>query len=363
MHHRSLLCVVLLFAAFAAAAGAAPVIAPLDEMTINNATLKNAGPKRRAVLIRAEVMLDRANFSPGAIDGEDGDNFRKAIAAYQAENGLDASGVLDRATFERLVGSSSAPAMRTYEISEEDERVPFEKHIPTSFEAMAKLPALSYTGPRQELAERFHMSEKLLAALNPQTDFRHAGTRITVANVETRAPGKVAKVVIDKANRSLSAFDDRGRLVAFYPASIGSKEKPAPSGVFKVLSVTRNPAYYYNPEFAFKGVKVNHEFKIAPGPNNPVGLAWIDLSAPSYGIHGTPAPERIGKTESHGCIRLTNWDALDLASRVRRGTIVDLVAAVAGNPGRAPGAASPHFSSDREARAQASPWRASSSDR
>jgi lipoprotein-anchoring transpeptidase ErfK/SrfK len=136
---------------------------------------------------------------------------------------------------------------------------------------------------------------------------------------------RVAKVVIDKNARTLSAFDADGNLVAFYPASIGSAEKPAPSGEFKVKSVAHNPTYRYDPRFGFKGVKAQHKFTIRPGPKSPVGVVWIDLSAPSYGIHGTPSPEKIGKTESHGCIRLTNWDALDLAGMVHRGTVVDFV--------------------------------------
>ena len=189
---------------------------------------------------------------------------------------------------------------------------------------MAKLPALSYTGPRQKLAEKFHMDEKLLVELNPRTDFGRSRMHIAVANVGPRQPAKAARIFVDKQNRSLSAFDGEGRLVGFYPASVGSREKPAPTGVYKVRSIALNPTYHYDPKFAFKGVKVEHKLTISPGPNNPVGVVWIDLSAPSYGIHGTPAPQSIGKTESHGCIRLTNWDALDLASRVSRGTIVDL---------------------------------------
>jgi lipoprotein-anchoring transpeptidase ErfK/SrfK len=170
------------------------------------------------------------------------------------------------------------------------------------------------------------MTESLLAALNPGVDFSRAGTRIAVADVRQKPrQAKVAKIIINKNVRSLSAFDAEGKLVAFYPASIGSKDKPAPSGEFKVKAVERNPVYHYDPRFAFKGVKAKHKFNIQAGPKNPVGLVWIDLSAPTYGIHGTPSPEKIGKTESHGCIRLTNWDALDLAAMVHRGTIVDFV--------------------------------------
>ncbi len=127
--------------------------------------------------------------------------------------------------------------------------------------------------------------------------------------------------MIDKAESDVRAYHD-GDLVAFYPATIGSKEKPAPSGTFQVRRVAWNPDYHYDPKFAWKGVKSKHKLTIKPGPNNPVGLVWIDLTAPSYGIHGTADPKNIGKTESHGCIRLANWDAVDLAEMVRRGTVV-----------------------------------------
>jgi lipoprotein-anchoring transpeptidase ErfK/SrfK len=132
----------------------------------------------------------------------------------------------------------------------------------------------------------------------------------------------VASIVIDKLARDVRAYDKEGKLLGFYPATIGSEEKPAPSGTFEVRRVAWNPDYHYDPKFAWKGVKTNRRLTVRPGPNNPVGLVWIDLTAPSYGIHGTPDPEKIGKTASHGCIRLTNWDAVDLAKIVRRGTMV-----------------------------------------
>src|SRR4029077_6097256 len=114
-----------------------------------------------------------------------------------------------------------------------------------------------------------------------------------------------------------------GALLASYPASVGSEEKPAPSGMLKVVRVGRNPTYTYDPEFKFRGVKANEKLHIAPGPNNPVGLVWIALNEKSYGIHGTPEPSKVGKTESHGCVRLTNWDALALAKLVRKGMPVE----------------------------------------
>lgn len=297
--------------------------ASLTVDSINEATFETGRREDSAVLVKAQVLLDRAGFSPGVIDGRQGENFDKALRAFQRRNALDDTGVINSVTFERLAATSSEPVVVEYEISPKDVRGPFVKHVPTSFEAMARVPRLSYTGPRQELAEKFHMDEKLLNSLNPRADFDRSGTHIIVANVGVRLWAKVDKILIDKQERSLVAFDKDGNSIAFYPASIGSEEKPAPSGLFKIRRVDRNPTYHYDPKFAFKGVKTKRELTIKPGPNNPVGLVWIDLTAPSYGIHGTPFPDKIGKTESHGCIRLTNWDALALASMVHRGTAVE----------------------------------------
>lgn len=299
---------------------------PLTAQTIEQAQFGQGQKGNAALIIKAETLLDRAGFSPGVIDGHDGDNYQKAVAAFQRQRGLDPTGTLDGDTFDALTGTSQDPILAKYEITDADVKGPFTKDIPANFEAMAKLPALDYPGPRDELAERFHMSEQLLATLNPGADFASAGTHIVVTDVPQKPRHtRVAKIVIDKSARTLSAFDADGNLVAFYPASIGSAEKPAPSGQFKVKSVAHNPTYHYDPRFGFKGVKTQHKFTIRPGPKNPVGLVWIDLTAPSYGIHGTPSPDKIGKTESHGCIRLTNWDALDLAGMVHRGTVVDFV--------------------------------------
>jgi lipoprotein-anchoring transpeptidase ErfK/SrfK len=206
---------------------------------------------------------------------------------------------------------------------------PFVKRIPKDFRKMAKLKRLAYHSPRELLAEKFHMDEELLKALNPKAEFDEDGDSILVANVGTpdkanhKAANKAARLEIDKDEGSLRAFDAENKLIAFYPATVGSEEKPAPSGEFKVRGVAHNPTYHYNPDYAFKGQKARTPVTIAPGPNNPVGIVWIALTAKSYGIHGTPDPSRVSKTESHGCVRLTNWDALALSKLVKKGTPVE----------------------------------------
>jgi lipoprotein-anchoring transpeptidase ErfK/SrfK len=168
------------------------------------------------------------------------------------------------------------------------------------------------------------MSPELLSALNPGEKFEVAGHTILVANLPTGSlQEKVNRISVDKAKQELRAFDTGGKLLAYYPATVGSGEKPAPSGTLKVTAVKKNPTYHYNPVYAFKGVRTTKPFTIEPGPNNPVGLVWIGLTGEGYGIHGTPEPGKVGKTQSHGCVRLTNWDALQLASGVSKGTSVD----------------------------------------
>lgn len=285
------------------------------------------------LLVKVQVLLDRARFSPGAIDGRDGDNMKGALAAYAAAQGLPATGRLDHALFERLQATGDQPAAIDYTITEADVAGPFET-IPARMEDQAALKTMAYTNTREMLAERFHMQRDLLSALNPGKPLDEPGTVITVAGVAPLEDGKAARasltpkvtrIEVDKDARRLRAFGKDGALVADYPASIGSADKPAPSGTFKATRVAFDPWYEYNPKYRFKGVKTRKAFKIAPGPNSPVGAVWIDLSIPSYGIHGTPEPEKVGKTESHGCVRLTNWDARQLASHVAKNATVEFL--------------------------------------
>ena len=280
---------------------------------------------KRDALIRAEVLLSRAHFSPGVIDGLDGGNLRNALAAYQAANQLAPDGKMNTDVWAALT-KDSRPALTDYVITPDDVKGPFLPTVPKDMAEMAKLPALSYTGPVQELAERFHMDEGLLKALNPGVDFNAAGAKIVVAAV---GPEKLAmpvvRIEVDKTRRQVRAFGAAGLLLAVYPATVGSAERPAPEGLLAVRTVASNPTYTFDPSRLTFGKASDGKLTIQPGPNNPVGSTWIDLTKDTYGIHGTPDPRMVGKVASHGCVRLTNWDARQLSLAVRNGTQVDFV--------------------------------------
>jgi lipoprotein-anchoring transpeptidase ErfK/SrfK len=195
-------------------------------------------------------------------------------------------------------------------------------------EDMKHLERLGYTSAREELAERFHMSEQFLAALNPHQPFDRAGTRLLVADLATEGAGaapQADRVEVDKVRQTVKVFDASNHLTDFFPATVGSEDKPSPTGTLKVTSIDHDPNYRYNPKYHFKGVHANSPFTIRPGPNNPVGTVWIQLPGEGYGIHGTPDPGKVSKAQSHGCVRLTNWDAERLASGVKKGTPVSFV--------------------------------------
>lgn len=303
---------------------------PLKLETINKADLSSKDQKGISpAFIKAQVLLDRARFSPGVIDGHNGANVQNALRAFETARGLKVDGTLDDDVWAKLNESSPDPVLVEYTISAEDVKGPFVK-IPEKMEEQANLSHLGYSSPEELLAEKFHMDEELLKSLNPNKRFDVAGTSIVVANVGNRheagrGVGKVARIEIVKSEHILRALAEDGSLVAVYPASIGSEDKPAPTGSFTVRTVVRGPDYTYNPEYAFNGVKAKEKFQIKPGPNNPVGTVWIDLSVESFGIHGSPQPDTVGKAYSHGCARLTNWDVEDLAGMVKKGTPVTFI--------------------------------------
>jgi lipoprotein-anchoring transpeptidase ErfK/SrfK len=318
----------------AAAGTTAPVapagVQPLDRGAVDAASFSSDAATttdRTPAVLRAQVLLDRARFSPGVIDGTMGENVRQAIAAFERANNLPVDGQLDEAVFNKLTQADPQPALTEYTITDADLRGPYVETIPDDLEAQGKLTALGYTGPLEALAERFHMTEEALQALNPNVDFRRAGQTILVANVGNPGlPSAVELIEVDKTERAVRVYGAGKKLLAFYPATIGSSTLPSPTGDMKVKGVAPDPDYTFDPKKINSG-KADKVVKVAAGPNNPVGAVWIDLTKDTYGIHGTPEPRLIGKSASSGCVRLTNWDAEELASQVKPGVRVVFVQA------------------------------------
>jgi lipoprotein-anchoring transpeptidase ErfK/SrfK len=274
------------------------------------------------MLIRAEVLLDRAHVSPGVIDGKDGENVSNAVAAYERANGFAPDGKLDAEVWAKLT-ADTGPVLIDYVITDADVAGPYTPEIPKKYEDMARLDRLGYTSPLEALAERFHMDEGLLRALNPDADFTVAGTKIVVAAVSPQTlPAKVARIEVDKAMKQVRAYDAAGRQLAAYPATVGSADMPTPSGDLLVRTIAPAPTWTYDPSKLHFGNAKAGKLTLKAGPNNPVGAVWIDLSRDTYGIHGAPDPKLVGKTASHGCVRLTNWDAIQLSKSVQKGTKV-----------------------------------------
>ena len=274
-------------------------------------------------MIKLQVLLDRNNASPGVIDGLFGDNVVKGVMAFEEMVGHKVDGQLDAELWAALEKTSAEPVLVSYTITPEDVAGPFVPEMPQDYALQAELPALAYRDAAEMLAERFHMDEAFLRRLNPEVSFAEAGAEIVVANVGKPLKAKIANIVADKGRKQLRGYDAAGRLVVAYPATIGSSDLPSPSGVHAVKAIAIDPEYWYRPKVNFVQGTNTKALRLPPGPNGPVGATWVGLDKPTYGLHGTPEPSKIDKTNSHGCVRLTNWDARELAGLVQPGVPVD----------------------------------------
>ena len=277
-----------------------------------------------------QVLLDRQGFSTGEIDGKPGPNLTHALTALQNARKIPASGQPDCATWRALGGDHGEPALTTYTISQDDLKGPFEKNIPRELPEQASLPSLGYRSPLEMLGERFHVSPALLTKMNAGVPIE-AGREIQVPavtpfNPETkpvadRAAGEIT-IAVSKDDSGLRAARADGAVVFWAPVTTGSEHDPLPIGDWKVDGVQWHPVFHYNPQLFWDAKATDTRATIKPGPNNPVGVVWIDLSKEHYGLHGTPEPGNVGHTESHGCVRLTNWDAARVAALVKPGSPV-----------------------------------------
>jgi lipoprotein-anchoring transpeptidase ErfK/SrfK len=302
----------------------------------------NTAPPSPAI-VQQQVVLDRLGFSPGVIDGKAGRSLTTALQGFQEANGIAPSGAFDDATKQALAKNGDVPGIVEVTLGQGDFAGPFVGPIPKAEDQQAKLPTLGYADAMEALGERYHTTRALLVALNGAGTRLAPGVKIKVPNVVPAAQAypdplkpewkatlaslsvsseepKAAKVVVTKSKGVLRVYDEAGKLVAQFPATMGSAHDPLPIGHWKIQGTSYLPTYHFNPKLFWDAKAGESKATLKPGPNGPVGVVWMDLNIPHYGIHGTPEPQNIGRTESHGCIRLTNWDAARLSLMVKPGT-------------------------------------------
>ena len=330
-----------------AGVGARYSAAPADDSVYGQISEKTANarvtrfpvrvPKRGSLALQVQVLLDRAHFSPGIIDGMWGDNAAKALAFFRSSSSADSAtasdsvAVIDQATWTRLAGTSAGSIVTQYTVTADDVKGPFMK-IPDNVYEQAKLQCLCYSSAAEGIAEKFHTSQRLLAQLNPgvSLDSLQAGTSLTVPNVEVAAASDsaaprtagIARIIVSRSGFWTHAVDSAGTILAHFPSTLGGGYDPSPTGDFRVTNIAWNPTFHYQPTLFAEVSDKKPEARLPKGPNSPVGVVWMALSKPHYGIHGSSAPETIGYSNSHGCVRLTNWDAVALGRMVSKGTPV-----------------------------------------
>jgi len=305
---------------------AEPAIPAMDLFFLTNAARYTGIPfrsgKQDPAVLRLQIMLDRVHASPGAIDGYWGGNVQKAVKAAREMYGLPVRETVDEQLWTVLEQADPSPPLKRYVLTAADVAGPFVPQIPTDYAELAQLERIAYRNPQEALGEKFHMDEKLLRQLNPNARFV-AGEEILVTNVGKPSTAKISYLIADKERRQLLGYGADARLLVAYPATIGSTSTPSPVGIHAVKAIAVDAEYWYRPQVNFQQGQNAKPLRLAPGPNNPIGAVWIGLDRPTFGIHGTPEPSRIDKTNSHGCIRLTNWDVLELVKLVKPGVTVE----------------------------------------
>jgi lipoprotein-anchoring transpeptidase ErfK/SrfK len=294
-------------------------------------------------VLHAQVILDHLGFSPGILDGRAGRSLVAALKGFQQVTGIPETGELDERTLEALHPYRGIRPVKRLALTEEALAGPFVNPFPGDPAEQAKLPALGYRTRVEKLAEMFHTTPQVLLELNSPDTLLKPGERmrfpnalpgsrdypadldpewrrtLSDLNVDAHQP-EGDHIVVDKSERTLRVYDQDGGLVALFSATMGSRHDPLPIGDWKIQGESYNPPFHYDPELFWDVSDRKEKQRLPAGPNGPVGVIWLDLNKPHYGIHGTPEPQTIGRGESHGCIRLTNWDAARLSLMIKPGT-------------------------------------------